>query len=308
MPLVSVVIPTFNRRDLVVEAVASVLSQRGADLETIVIDDGSTDGTEEALAPLADRLCYLRRPQSGVAAARNAGVRASRGEWVAFLDSDDLWRPGKLAAQMRYHEENPDCRVSQTGAVWIRNGVRVNPCAHHGPPSGDILLASLERCLVSASAVILRRDLFDQAGGFDEGLTVCEDYDLWLRVAARESVGLIADPLVIRRGGHADQLSRAHWGMDRFRVAALVRLIACAGLAPVRRRAAVEVLRRKCAILAKGARSRGREEEAERYLALAGCFGDPGGRAAVACADAVGSSSVPSARTVWSGEAAELCC
>jgi GT2 family glycosyltransferase len=119
---------------------------------------------------------------------------------------------------------------------------------------------------------MMRRDLFADLGGFDESLPVCEDYDLWLRLALRLPVGLVREPLVVKRGGHADQLSRRYWGMDRFRVAALAKLLGSAELTGDRRRAAVETLRRKCAILANGARRRGRDEEAERYLAMArGC-------------------------------------
>src|SRR3972149_3098404 len=106
----------------------------------------------------------------------------ARGEWLAFLDSDDLWRPRKLAAQLAYHRREPSLQVSQTEEIWIRNGARVNPCRHHAKPSGDIFLPSLDRCLVSPSAVMLQRDLFLAMGGFDESLPVCEDYDLWLRL------------------------------------------------------------------------------------------------------------------------------
>jgi glycosyltransferase involved in cell wall biosynthesis len=269
MPVVSVIIPTFNRRALVGEAVASVLAQRGTDFELIVVDDGSTDGTEAALAPLRERLRYLGQRNRGVSAARNAGARSAGGAWLAFLDSDDLWLPDKLDAQLAYVREHPEARICQTGEIWVRNGVRVNPCAHHRKPEGDVFEASLRRCLVSPSAVMLRRDLFEAAGGFDEGLPACEDYDLWLRLARTNRVALIDRPLVIKRGGHADQLSRRYWGMDRFRVRALRRLLDDATLNPARRAAVCSVLAEKCAILAQGAAKRGRHNEAANYLQLA---------------------------------------
>jgi glycosyltransferase involved in cell wall biosynthesis len=271
---VSVVIPTRDRRELVLEAARSVLAQRGCEVELIVVDDGSRDGTDAALHVLGDRLRYVRQEARGVSAARNRGAGLARGPWLAFLDSDDLWRPDKLARQLELHRRRPPLAVSQTGEIWIRNGRRVNPCLHHAKPQGDIFLPSLQRCLVSPSAVLMRRDLFLALGGFDETLEVCEDYDLWLRLAGRYEVGLVPEPLVVRRGGHPDQLSRRHWGMDRFRVAALLKLLSCAAVDDERRSAVAETLRRKCGILAHGARRRGRHDEADRYLSLCGAWTD----------------------------------
>jgi glycosyltransferase involved in cell wall biosynthesis len=219
-----------------------------------------------------DTIRIVEAPHRGVAAARNRGVAGSRGAWLAFLDSDDLWVPGKLAAQAAFFADNPAADICQTQEIWIRNGVRVNPCAHHHKPSGDIFEASLDLCLVSPSAVMLRRCAFERVGGFDEGLSACEDYDLWLRLARDTPVWLIDRPLVIKRGGHADQLSRQFWGMDRFRVAALTRLLAEGNLSRARQAAATGALARKCAILAQGASRRGRDDEAQRYRALAAAY------------------------------------
>lgn len=274
--LVSVVIPTFNRRDLVCEAVASVCAQTGAGFELVVVDDGSTDGTAAALrSAFGARVRVVETSNLGVSAARNTGVAASRGDWVAFLDSDDLWLEGKLSAQVAFLREHPDFRICQTEEVWVRNGARVNPCAHHRKPAGDIFAASLRLCLVSPSAVLLHRSLFDRVGGFDASLPACEDYDLWLRIARTEPVGLLERPLVVKRGGHADQLSQRFWGMDRFRVAALSRLLAEGGLTGAQHTATLAVLKEKCAILSYGAARRGREDEAERYTALAAAFHEP---------------------------------
>jgi glycosyltransferase involved in cell wall biosynthesis len=266
---VSVIIPTHDRARRVVVAVQSVLAQTTAALEVIVVDDGSTDETAAALAPCGDRIRIERRRHAGVSAARNHGARVARGEWLAFLDSDDEWLPEKLERQVAFHDAHEGVEVSQTGEIWIRNGVRVNPCKHHAKPRGDIFERSLARCLVSPSAVMMRRSLFVDAGGFDESLPVCEDYDLWLRLAARQSFGLIDDALVVKHGGHGDQLSARYWGMDRFRIRALSRLIAAGQLNPVQRGAAVAMLARKCAVLARGARKRGRLEDAAHYESLA---------------------------------------
>lgn len=263
-PTVSVIIPTYNRWPLVGVTIGSVLAQSYAELEIIVVDDGSTDDTAKQLNQIGSRLANLKQPNRGVSAARNFGVRHARGRYLAFLDSDDLWLPQKLAIQTAFMEQNPAVGICQTEEIWVRNGVRVNPKAKHRKPSGDIFIPSLELCLVSPSAVMLTRELFEQMGGFDENLPVCEDYDLWLRIAADQSVPLIDDALVIKRGGHADQLSRSTWGMDRYRVLALQKHLR-AGLDGVKRDAAIDVLRRKVGVLAAGARKRGKASEAAAY-------------------------------------------
>ena len=206
-PLVSVIIPTYNRADLVRQALASVKAQTYRDFEIVVVDDGGTDGTYEALS--ADpELRVLRHPhRRGVAAARNLGVAAARGEWLAFLDSDDLWLPDKLARQISWLEGQPELLICQTDETWVRRGVRVNKPAAHRKVAGRIFLPSLGRCMISPSAVILNRRLLDDHGGFDETLPAAEDYDLWLRLTWRYEVGLVDEPLVIKRGGHPDQLS-----------------------------------------------------------------------------------------------------
>ncbi|MCL4503557.1 MAG: glycosyltransferase [Deltaproteobacteria bacterium] len=265
---VSVIIPTYNRAALVQEAVASVLAQSFRDFELIVVDDGSTDGTPEVLSPYASRLRFLRREnQSGVSAARNTGIAAARGEWLAFLDSDDLWLPEKLARQMAYLEEHPDLLICQTEETWVRRGIRVNQPQTHRKIGGQIFYQSLERCMVSPSAVMLHRRLLAQHGGFDEELPAAEDYDLWLRLGWRYEIGLVPEPLIIKRGGHADQLS-AQWGLDRYRIRALLKLLEEPELPASQARAARQVLARKCAIYAQGCAKRGKTAEANFYQRL----------------------------------------
>jgi glycosyltransferase involved in cell wall biosynthesis len=266
---IAVIIPTHDRREMVAEAVASVLAQSCADHELVVVDDGSADGTAAALGErFGRRLRLIATPHRGVSSARNTGVRATDSEFIAFLDSDDLWRPGKLAAQLAWFAAHPGEAACQTEEIWLRNGVRVNPRAHHRKPAGDVFIPSLALCLVSPSAVMLQREIFEAAGGFDETLPACEDYDLWLRLACDHHVGLLPEPLVVKRGGHADQLSRRYWGMDRFRVQTLRKLLD-RPLAPDRRAAVRDTLQRKCAVLAAGAGKRGRLDEARGYRALA---------------------------------------
>lgn len=267
---VSVIIPTFNRVALVGEAITSVLSQLSDDDELIVVDDGSSDATGVELRRcFGDQIRVITTPNRGVAAARNRGVAASHGMLLAFLDSDDMWLPGKLAAQQAYLAAHPQAAICHTEEIWVRNGRRVNHCAHHRKPSGWIFLDSLQRCLVGASTVLMRRDLFERCGGFDESLPACEDYDLWLRISRETPMWLIDEPLVLKRGGHADQLSRRYWGMDRFRVATLTKLLVAGGLSAEQHAAVTTVLRERCAILAAGAAKRGKNTIAARYVELA---------------------------------------
>ncbi len=215
-PGLSVIIPTYNRAPLVPEAVASVLAQTWQDFEVLVVDDASGDGTAAALAAFGSRIRVLRSPSRlGVAAARNLGISAAQGQWLAFLDSDDLWRPEKLARQMAYLEAHPEVVLCQTEETWERRGLKVNQPRSHGKIGGWIFFPSLERCLVSPSAVILHRTLFQKHGGFDENLPAAEDYDLWLRLSWRCQIGLVPEALVIKRGGRDDQLS-AQWAWTVF--------------------------------------------------------------------------------------------
>lgn len=264
LPVVSVIIPTYNRWPWIREAIDSVLTQGYKRFELIVVDDGSTDGTAKRLSEFGSHLRLIQQPQRGVSAARNRGEAAARGRYLAFLDSDDLWLPKKLEMQVAFMEEHPEVQICQTEEIWIRNGRRVNPKLKHQKPSGDIFRRSLELCLVSPSAVMMRRELFNRLGGFDETLPVCEDYDLWLRIAVEDSVPLISHPLVVKRGGHGDQLSRSVSSMDRYRVRALQKLLRT-DLGGEKRRWAIETLQRKISILSQGARKRGKTEEAVAY-------------------------------------------
>jgi glycosyltransferase involved in cell wall biosynthesis len=268
-PSVSVIIPTYNRAALVRRAAASALAQTYGACEVVVVDDGSTDATLEALGPFLSRIKFLRAPENrGVSAARNLGIAAARGEWLAFLDSDDLWLPDKLTRQMAYLATHPETLWCQTEETWVRRGVRVNPPRSCRKEGGRIFLRSLERCLVSPSAVILHRRLIEDHGGFDETLPAAEDYDLWLRLSWRHPVGLLPEPLVIKRGGHPDQLSRQP-GLDRYRIQALRKLLAEADLPELYRAAARRALAAKCIIYGQGCEKRGKMAEARLYRHLA---------------------------------------
>lgn len=272
-PRVSVIIPSFNRAGMLKEAIDSVLEQEYTDFEIIVIDDGSTDDTPSVLNAYGHRIASYRQPNKGVSAARNKGLEMASGALIAFLDSDDLWCPGKLSAQVDFFNAHPEAMICQTEETWIRNNVRVNPKKRHKKPSGTIYERSLALCLVSPSAVMIREELFDIVGHFDEDLPACEDYDLWLRISWRFPVFLIDSPLIIKRGGHDDQLSSAS-GLDKFRIHSIRKMLDANVLSKSQARASVQVLKEKCRIYAAGCRKRGRIEEARHYLSLASRYLD----------------------------------
>jgi len=268
MPNISVIIPTYNRAGMVKEAIESVLAQGYADRELIVVDDGSTDETERVVSSFAPRLTYIYQDHQGVSAARNRGIVHARGEYLAFLDSDDLWLEDKLYRQMRFMESHPEALICYTDEIWIRRGVRVNPMKKHRKYSGMIFPHCLPLCIISPSSALFARRLLDEVGMFDETLTVCEDYDLWLRIAARYPIHFIDMPLIVKRGGHADQLSRKWVGQDRFRIEALVKLLQREPLSAHQRELAVSELVKKCSIYGNGCIKRGRCAEGEKILAI----------------------------------------
>ncbi|MCF7807720.1 MAG: glycosyltransferase [Candidatus Marinimicrobia bacterium] len=253
---ISVIIPTYNRANKIEIAVKSVLDQTYHPAEIIVVDDGSSDGTAAILDQFADKITVIRNSENrGVSFSRNAGISRSTGDWIAFLDSDDTWHPGKLEAQVNYHSQHPEILISQCDEIWIRNGVRVNPMVKHAKHGGWIFDKCLPLCIVSPSAVIIHRSIFQDIGSFDEQLPACEDYDLWLRIAPHYEIGLLPEKLVTRYGGHPDQLSAKYWGMDRFRIQAMEKQID-ADLEPVQKKAVLEQLVFKCRVLAEGAAKR----------------------------------------------------
>ncbi len=234
MPTTSVVIPTFNREEFIKECVESVMCQTSQPDEIIVVDDGSVDNTWEILKTVGfsnaenDKTSfrYIFQNNKGVSSARNAGIKASRFEYIALLDSDDHWKKNKLEKQMEgLKGESFGFRLSHTNETWIRNGVRVNAHKKHAKSGGDIFLKCLRLCCISPSSSLIHRSVFDDFGYFDETLLACEDYDFWLRFCAYEKVHYLDEALLIKFGGHDGQLSRAHWGMDRFRISALEKLL-----------------------------------------------------------------------------------
>ena len=265
---VSVVIPTFNRGHTLNRAIDSVLGQTLLPSEIIVIDDGSTDGTEELISTEYSSVSYIRSENRGVSAARNLGMKAAKSDWFAFLDSDDQWLPHKLEKQFECLSCNRDFKLVHCDELWIRKGKRVNPKAKHQKHGGYIFEQCLSLCAISPSASLVHRTLFDELGCFDETLQACEDYDLWLRICAVYPVLYVDEPLLIKFGGHEDQLSQKFWGMDRFRVEALRKILRTQNLTESQRLKASSKLIEKCSVLIGGAKKRGNAQMVRKYQNL----------------------------------------
>ena len=258
---ISVVIPTYNRSHTLARALDSVIAQSVQPLEIIVIDDGSTDDTGTLVKSQYPDVKLYRQSNHGVSHARNRGIESANGEWIAFLDSDDAWYPGKLEAQLRELERNPSIRLCHTDEHWIRNGKRINQRFRHEKRGGRIFQHCLPLCAISPSASLIRRNVFTDMGNFDEDLPACEDYDFWLRFTAREPVAFCDAPLVIKYGGHQDQLSRKFMAMDRFRLIALDKILLCEELNDEDQQAAIQTLGEKFQVYSAGAMKRGRTAE-----------------------------------------------
>jgi glycosyltransferase involved in cell wall biosynthesis len=259
---ISAIIPTFNRAEWLIHAVESVLNQSYAALEVIVVDDGSTDNTQELLSayPVKFRL----QKNAGPSAARNAGAQMAQGDWLAFLDSDDRWCPQKLQRQVEAHLQHPNLKISFTDEIWIRNGKRVNASKQHQKAGGWMYPRALELCLISPSSVMLSKELYELKQGFDEQLWAAEDYDLWLRICADHEVCYVPEPLIIKYGGHGDQLSSQR-GIDRYRVMALEKMMCETQLSPEYRQMTLANLIERYRILGLGYRKHGKKLEADEF-------------------------------------------
>ena len=256
---------------MLARALDSVERQTHRATEVLVVDDGSTDDTQAMVETRFPKAVYLSQSNRGVSAARNRGIRAAHGDWIAFLDSDDEWLAEKLRRQVAAIDAEPSSLLCHCDEIWIRNGMRVNPGARHraAKVGGRIFRDCLPLCAISPSSALVHRSVFDQIGGFDEDLPACEDYDFWLRFTAIHPVLYVDEPLLLKHGGHDDQLSRSVDALDRYRIRALVKVIETLPLEAGDRLAAVAMLRAKIRIYAAGARKRGRFEEVRELEDLA---------------------------------------
>jgi glycosyltransferase involved in cell wall biosynthesis len=201
MPSVSVIIPTYNGGKYILDAVNSVLRQTHAPLEIIVVDDGSREDILQVLSPVSRHITYIRQDNAGPAAARNRGIRAAKGEFIAFLDDDDLWHPTKLEAQMRRMHGAPDCGLVYSYPILIdENGSIIFNELPRTCPSGYVYYDFLRQNRINTSStVLLRASVLDRVGFFDENLYVCEDYDLWLRISRDHKVIFCSEAVIFYR-------------------------------------------------------------------------------------------------------------
>ncbi len=262
---ISIIIPTFNRCQHLKRALDSIAQQIVSEYEIIIIDDGSTDGTTEMVEKYYPQVEYFYQANEGVSAARNKGLTLAKGDWIAFLDSDDEWLPGKLASQVNALKSMPNYKICHTEELWVRNGVRVNQMKKHKKSGGWIFKHCLPLCAMSPSSILIHRSIFDDVGYFNPALPVCEDYDMWLRISAKYPVIYIEEPQIIKYGGHEDQLSKKYWGMDQYRIKALQDIISQHNLNSENEQAAKLMLLKKCLIFQNGALKRGKHDEVHYY-------------------------------------------
>jgi len=256
---VDIIVPTYNRSDVILRALNSVIQQTYSNWRLWIVDDGSTDSTHQKISKWLNwlpfhqgkQVTYWKTSNRGVSAARNFAIQKSDSEWVAFLDSDDEWIPNKLEVQIKMLQET--ClKVIHSNEIWIRNGVRVNPKKIYEKSGRDFFERSLKFCLISPSCTVLHRSVLDQVGLFREDFPVCEDYDLWLRITSQYPVAFVPQALAKKYGGHPDQLSRKYHSMDYYRVLAMASQLRGSILPPDKIEKTAQELIRKSKVLLQG--------------------------------------------------------
>ena len=261
---ISVVIPTYNRIALVERAIDSVLRQSIKPFDIIVVDDGSDDGTSEMIQKKYRSINFVQQQNSGVSAARNNGIKHAKGDWISLLDSDDEWTGKKLENQVDRLIKNPDYHFCHTNEIWIRNGVRVNQKKRHQKYGGYIFDKCLDICRISPSSTLFKKNILEHVGWFDTQLPVCEDYDLWLRITADYKILFVDELLIIKYGGHTDQLSQSVEGIELFRIKSLENLLANTELSPQKRNLAITMIIKKLNIYLNGLVKRKKQTETEQ--------------------------------------------
>lgn len=247
----SVVIPVYNRTDTLRSAIESVFLQTFKDYEIIVVDDGSDLSVAESLIPYMNRIHYIRHSKNrGVSAARNTGIIAAQGEYVAFLDSDDVWLPEKLKKQNDVFAKG--WMVSHTDEYWYRKDRFINQGAKHERFGGQVFTKILDICRISPSSCAVNKSVFKKCGLFDENMRVCEDYDLWLRIANEFHINYIQEKLIIKRAVTEDQLSASIKHIEFIRLVSLARFLRCRKTDLLKKTAAMAELKRKWEIASSG--------------------------------------------------------
>ena len=258
---ISVIIPTYNRKHLISRAIKSVINQSFKPFEIIIVDDGSDDGTYEFINQFFREIKLIRQSNNGVSSARNLGIKNAKGNWIAFLDSDDEWFSKKLELQKKAIDHSDKYLISHTNEIWIRNGVRVNQMKKHQKYGGYIFEKSLDICRISPSSVLINRKIFEDIGKFDETLKICEDYDFWLRISSKYPVLFLDELLIKKYGGHKDQLSKNTIGIEQYRIQSLEKILKNIKLNNSQFNSAIFMILKKLDIYKKGLIKRKKSEE-----------------------------------------------
>ena len=266
----SIIVPTYNREAFLDKAINSVLNQSYENFELIIADDGSSDKTKQLVSSFSDkRVHYIKNDlNKGVAYARNIGLEKATGNYIAFLDSDDWWLNNKLEKAVEYIKRYKDIHIFHTGEIWLRNGKLLKQKDKHKNPSGWAYINALPLCCISISTAVLSKKVFDETGIFDESFEACEDYDFWLRATNRFEIKLIPEYLTEKDGGRPDQLSSSVWGLDRFRIRALEKMLISGDLSEENYRFTFQELKKKCRVFEEGCKKRGKQKETIYYQNL----------------------------------------
>ena len=264
---VSVVIPTYNRVAYLGRAINSVLKQSYPVNEIIVIDNGSTDQTLSFIKKKFTRIRVITEKKRGVSFARNLGIKNCKYNWIAFLDSDDEWITDKIEKQfVLLKESNFKYQFIHTNEIWIKNGILKNQKKKHLKRGGHIFEDCLDICKISPSSVLIKKELFDRFGLFDYKFKVCEDYELWLRITSKIKIGYLDKPLIKKYGGHKGQLSEKYWGIDRYRIKALEKILINNNLKTQQKLKVLEYLLKKINIILLGAINRNNKRIFNMYI------------------------------------------
>jgi len=248
---------------MVNDAINCVLNQTYNIDEIIVVDDGSTDNTQDILEKIHG-IKVIRTENLGVSHARNIGIKKARNSWLAFLDSDDIWLKDKTEKQVLLHNKDENLMFSHTNERWIRDGKKIKYPKSLKKPEGECFLQNISTCKIAASSVLINKKVFNAVGLFDESMSVCEDYDMWLRILYDYQIALIDDVGIIKRAGHP-QLSSRIFAIDRYHIKTLQRFVDTKYSKQVK-----DEIIRKCNILIKGAKKHNNQEVLKQYLKVIG--------------------------------------
>ncbi len=276
LPLVSVVIPHYRRYEMLSEAIKSVVAQSYGCWEIIVVDDGSPEEewsnwlsiNKKELTGLGQdtKISYFGMNHCGLAGVvRNFGVEQAKGEYIAFLDSDDLWLPTKLESQINYLNSHPEFEWVHAREIWDRAGKVISQSKQRHAHEGDIFNDALVKCIIGPSTLILKKELFKRMGGFSKEFEIAEDYEFWLRILAYCPVGYVDEPLVVKRAGDWQQLSSKYDQITPFHLKGLESFLAWSEsdtLLVQKREAAKKEYQHKIEIYIKGCLKRDKRKEA----------------------------------------------